>query len=254
MVIPIIPELVLLQKIIADKLLSPKAVFGLFPANSIQDDLYVYQNESREQTLAVFHTLRQQQRKSGGQPNYALADFVAPRATNLSDYLGAFAVTAGGGLDALCNRFEAEQDDYNSIMAKAIADRLAEGLAELLHARARQEWGFGQTENLSPEDLIRERYQGIRPAPGYPACPDHTEKQTLWQLLDVETSAGIQLTETCAMQPASSVSGWYFSHPQARYFAVGKIGKDQVTDYARRKNLTTTEAERWLAPNLHYSP
>ena len=243
----------LLQEIIADKLLSPKAVFGLFPANSIQDDLYVYQSESREQTLAVFHTLRQQQRKSSGKPNYALADFVAPRSANLPDYLGAFAVTAGGGLDALCNRFEAEQDDYNSIMAKAIADRLAEGLAELLHARARREWGFGQTENLSPEDLIRERYQGIRPAPGYPACPDHTEKQTLWELLDVETSAGIQLTESCAMQPASSVSGWYFSHPQARYFAVGKIGKDQVADYAQRKNLTTTEAERWLAPNLHYS-
>ena len=244
----------LLQEIIADKLLSPKAVFGLFPANSIEDDLCVYPNESREQPLAVFHTLRQQQRKSGGKPNYALADFVAPRSANLPDYLGAFAVTAGCGLDALCNRFEAEQDDYNSIMAKAIADRLAEGLAELLHARARQEWGFGQTENLSPEDLIRERYQGIRPAPGYPACPDHTEKQTLWQLLDVETSAGIQLTETCAMQPASSVSGWYFSHPQARYFAVGKIGKDQVTDYARRKNITMAEAERWLAPNLHYSP
>ena len=244
----------LLQEIIADKLLSPKAVFGLFPANSIEDDLCVYPDESREQTLAVFHTLRQQQRKSGGKPNYALADFVAPRSANLPDYLGAFAVTAGCGLDALCQRFEAEQDDYNSIMAKAIADRLAEGLAELLHARARQEWGFGQTENLSPEDLIRERYQGIRPAPGYPACPDHTEKQTLWQLLDVETSAGIQLTESCAMQPASSVSGWYFSHPQSRYFAVGKIGKDQVADYAERKNITMAEAERWLAPNLHYSP
>ncbi len=244
----------LLQEIIADKLLSPKAVFGLFPANSIEDDLYIYQSESRKQTLAVFHTLRQQQRKSGGKPNYALADFVAPRSANLPDYLGAFAVTAGGGLNALCHRFEAEQDDYNSIMAKAIADRLAEGLAELLHARARQEWGFGQTENLSAEDLIRERYQGIRPAPGYPACPDHTEKRTLWQLLEVEASAGIQLTESCAMQPASSVSGWYFSHPQARYFAVGKIGRDQVTDYAQRKNLTTTEAERWLAPNLHYSP
>ena len=244
----------LLQEIIADKLLSPKAVFGLFPANSIEDDLCVYPDESREQPLAVFHTLRQQQRKSGGKPNYALADFVAPRSANLPDFLGAFAVTAGCGLDALCQRFEAEQDDYNSIMAKAIADRLAEGLAELLHARARQEWGFGQTENLSSEDLIRERYQGIRPAPGYPACPDHTEKQTLWQLLDVETSAGIQLTETCAMQPASSVSGWYFSHPQARYFAVGKIGKDQVADYAQRKNIIMAEAERWLAPNLHYSP
>ncbi len=244
----------LLQEIIADKLLSPKAVFGLFPANSIEDDLCVYPNESREQTLAVFHTLRQQQRKSGGKPNYALADFVAPRSANLPDFLGAFAVTAGCGLDALCQRFEAEQDDYNSIMAKAIADRLAEGLAELLHARARQEWGFGQTENLSSGDLIRERYQGIRPAPGYPACPDHTEKQTLWKLLDVETSAGIQLTESYAMQPASSVSGWYFSHPQARYFAVGKIGKDQVADYAQRKNITMSEAERWLAPNLHYSP
>ena len=244
----------LLQEIIDDKLLSPKAVFGLFPANSIRDDLCVYQDESREQTIAVFHTLRQQQRKSGGKPNYALADFVAPQSTNLSDYLGAFAVTAGCGLDALCQRFEAEQDDYNSIMAKAIADRLAEGLAELLHARARKEWGFGQTENLSPEDLIRERYQGIRPAPGYPACPDHTEKRTLWQLLNVEASAGIQLTESCAMQPASSVSGWYFSHPQARYFAVGKIGRDQVADYAQRKNITMAETERWLAPNLHYSP
>ena len=244
----------LLNQIIAEKLLAPKAVFGLFPANSLQDNLHIYPDENRNTPLAVFPTLRQQLHKSDGKPNYALADFVAPRATGTPDYLGTFAVTVGHGVDPLCARFEAEHDDYNSIMVKALADRLAEALAELLHARARREWGFGKHENLSSEDLIRERYQGIRPAPGYPACPDHTEKQTLWRLLNVEKTAGIHLTESCAMWPASSVSGWYFSHPAAKYFAVGKIGKDQAADYANRKGMPLADIEHWLAPNLNYRP
>ncbi|MCS1407869.1 MAG: Methionine synthase [Verrucomicrobia subdivision 3 bacterium] len=244
----------LLREIVENKLLSPKAVYGFFPATSLGDDLYVCNKGNRNATLAIFHTLRQQQDKSDGKPNYALADFVAPRASHLEDYLGAFAVTVGHGVDALCARFETDHDDYNSIMVKAIADRLAEALAELLHARARKNWGFGKTEDLSAEDLIHERYQGIRPAPGYPACPDHTEKRILWDLLKVEESIGIRLTESCAMWPASSVSGWYFSHPSSKYFAVGKINKDQVIDYAERKKQSVADTERWLAPNLNYTP
>jgi 5-methyltetrahydrofolate--homocysteine methyltransferase len=192
--------------------------------------------------------------KPDGQYNLALADYVAPKTTGLKDYLGAFAVTAGIGVEALCARFEKDHDDYNSIMAKALADRLAEAFAEWLHKQTRDEWGYGKDEQLSSEDLIRERYRGIRPAPGYPACPDHTEKRLLFDLLQAEKNTGISLTETYAMLPASSVSGLYFAHPESRYFAVGKIGRDQVLDYHRRKRMDLGVVERWLSPNLNYDP
>jgi len=204
--------------------------------------------------LTTFHTLRQQLEKPKGDANYALADFIAPKSTGLPDYVGGFAVTAGIGVDALCERFEKDHDDYNSIMVKALADRLAEAFAEWLHREARKEWGFGKEETLSNEDLIKERYRGIRPAPGYPACPDHTEKGLLFDLLDAEKSTGIQLTETFAMFPAASVSGLYFAHPQAKYFSVGKIDQDQVKDYATRKQMEVPTVERWLSPNLFYDP
>jgi 5-methyltetrahydrofolate--homocysteine methyltransferase len=204
--------------------------------------------------LTVFHTLRQQMEKRSGQYNQALADFIAPKESGRIDYIGGFAVTAGIGLEELCARFERDLDDYNSIMAKALADRLAEAFAELLHKRVREEWGYGRDENLKPEDLIKERYRGIRPAPGYPAQPDHTEKRLLFDLLQPERSASVHLTETFAMTPASSVSGLYFAHPEAKYFALGKIERDQVEDYARRKGMELREVERWLAPNLNYEP
>jgi 5-methyltetrahydrofolate--homocysteine methyltransferase len=192
--------------------------------------------------------------KQPGHYNYALADFIAPKDTGLKDYLGAFAVTAGIHIDALLEEFRKDHDDYNSIMAKALADRLAEALAELLHQRAREEWGYGKGENLTLEDLLHERYRGIRPAPGYPACPDHTEKRQLFDLLQAEQNVGIELTENSAMHPAASVSGFYFSHPQSRYFAVGKIGRDQVLDYSQRKGMELHTVERWLRPNLNYDP
>ena len=240
----------LLKEILEHRLLTANAVYGLFPANSVGDDIEVYQDESRAKAHTTFHTLRQQIDKAAGQFNYALADFIAPQSTGLADYLGAFAVTAGIGLDALCARFEKDHDDYNSIMAKALADRLAEALAEWLHREVRHAWGYGTQERLSNEDIIKERYRGIRPAPGYPACPDHTEKRILFDLLNAEQSADIHLTETFAMLPASSVSGFYFAHPQAKYFAVGTIDHDQVKDYAARKQMDVAEVERWLAPNL----
>jgi 5-methyltetrahydrofolate--homocysteine methyltransferase len=242
----------LLERIVKNKLLVARGVYGFFPANSVGDDIEVYADQSRTQVRVTFHTLRQQADKPAGQPNYALADFIAPKATGIEDYIGAFAVTSGVGLEALCERFERDHDDYNSIMAKALADRLAEAFAELLHKQARADWGYGLNEKLSYEDLIKERYRGIRPAPGYPACPDHTEKRLLFDLLQAEESVGIHLTETFAMIPASSVSGLYLAHPEARYFAVGKIGRDQVEDYARRKGIELAEAEQWLAPNLNY--
>ena len=204
--------------------------------------------------IATVHTLRQQADKPEAQPDEALADFVAPRETGLADYLGVFAVTAGLGMEPLLEEYARDHDDYGSILLKAVADRLAEGLAEALHREAREEWGYGRGEDLLPEELIRERYRGIRPAPGYPACPDHTEKRTLFGLLGGEARTGIQLTDSFAMFPASSVSGWYLSHPEARYFQVGLIGHDQVQDYARRKGIPLPEAERWLAPNLDYEP
>ena len=246
----------MLAEIVSGKLLRARAVFGLFPANRVAaEDIAIFSDESRAEPLTVIHSLRQQQPKPSGQPNYALADFVAPADAAIQDYMGAFAVTTGIGLDALVTAYEAEHDDYNSIMAKALADRLAEAFAERLHELVRTKyWGYANDETLARDDLIAEKYDGIRPAPGYPACPDHTEKQLLWNMLDVEKNAGITLTESFAMSPAAAVSGWYFSHPQSRYFGVGKIGRDQVADYAERKGMSIADAERWLAANLSYDP
>jgi 5-methyltetrahydrofolate--homocysteine methyltransferase len=243
----------LLHRIVREKLLEARAVMGFFAANSVQEDIEIYADESRH-LLTTFHTLRQQQDKQNQEPCYALADFIAPHESGRMDYLGLFAVTAGLRIESLVTRFEKDHDDYSALLAKALADRLAEGLAELLHKRARIEWGYGRDEHLSYEDLIRERYRGIRPAPGYPALPDHTEKRMLFDLLCVEKTTGITLTENFAMYPAASVSGFYFSHPEAKYFAVGKIGRDQVEDYSRRKGLDLRIVERWLAPNLNYDP
>jgi 5-methyltetrahydrofolate--homocysteine methyltransferase len=244
----------LLRRISDERLLTARAVYGFFPANAVGDDIDVYTDESRHGLLTTFHTLRQQVDKGENEPDQALADFVAPQASGLTDYIGAFAVTSGIGIEPLVERFERDHDDYGSIMTKALADRLAEGLAEVVHERARADWGYGQGESLTTEELIRERYRGIRPAPGYPACPDHTEKRRLFDLLKAEEATGIRLTETFAMYPASSVSGLYFSHPDARYFSVGKIERDQVHDYQRRKGMDLRTVERWLAPNLNYDP
>ncbi|MBA2484790.1 MAG: methionine synthase [Nitrospira sp.] len=242
----------LLEEIIRDELLTARGVYGFFAANSIGDDIELYRNQNRRDVQAIFHTLRQQMGKPADQFNMALADFIAPKESRREDYVGAFAVTAGIGVEALCAKYEKDHDDYNSIMVKALADRLAEAFAEWLHKKVRGEWGYGKTEELTSEELIRERYRGIRPAPGYPACPDHTEKRILFDVLEAEATCGVTLTESFAMWPAASVSGLYFAHPQARYFAVGKINKDQVEDYASRKKLSVNEAERWLAPNLNY--
>lgn len=243
----------MLRQIIDHEWLRAKAVFGLFPANAIgADDIAVYADTQRKEQLAVLRHLRQQRQKAPGQPNFCLSDFVRSEADGL-DYIGAFAVTAGIGIEEHVKRFEAEHDDYRAILLKALADRLAEALTERLHERVRKEfWGYQAEEVLGNQDLIEERYQGIRPAPGYPACPEHTEKATLWELLDVEARIGIRLTESYAMYPAASVSGWYFAHPQAKYFGLGQISKDQVEDYAERKGMSTAEAERWLAPVLNY--
>jgi 5-methyltetrahydrofolate--homocysteine methyltransferase len=230
-------------------------VIGLFPANSVGDDIEVYADESRNRPLATFHFLRQQGTKADDRVNYCLADFVAPKASGVKDYLGCFALTAGGGVDDRIEDYEARHDDYDAIMLKALADRLAEAFAELMHHRVRQEfWGYAPGEALSVDELIDEKYRGIRPAPGYPACPDHTEKGVLFDLLHASANAAITLTESYAMLPAASVSGFYFAHPQSRYFAVGKIGRDQVEDYARRKGLPLAVVERWLASALGYEP
>ena len=243
----------LLDRMVRERLLLARAVFGVFRANAVGDDIELYADEERAEQLAVIHTLRQQMIKPPGRPNLALADFVAPRASGVADYVGAFAVTTGERLDALVASFEAAHDDYNAIMAKALADRLAEAFAERLHERVRREyWAYAPDETLDNAALVREQYQGIRPAPGYPACPDHTEKRILFDLLRAETNAGITLTESFAMLPSAAVSGYYFWHPQAQYFGVGKIERDQVEDYARRKGMDVATAERWLAPNLNY--
>ena len=243
----------MLDEIIQSKSLTAKAVLGIFPANSIGDDIEVYKNESRHATLTIFHTLRQQAAKDAGRENLALADFIAPRNSDRTDYLGCFALTAGIGLDGLVEKYEKDHDDYKSIMAKALADRLAEAFAELLHEKVRREyWGYVKSEKLNNDDLIRAKYQGIRPAPGYPACPDHTEKKFLFELLDATARTGISLTENFAMLPAASVSGFYFAHEQSKYFGVGKINKDQVADYARRKGQSVSTIEKWLQPNLGY--
>jgi 5-methyltetrahydrofolate--homocysteine methyltransferase len=244
----------LLQEIVSNKLLTARAVYGFFPANAVGDDVELYKDEYRNEILTTFHFLRQQMDKGAGESNYCLADFVAPKGSHRSDYIGAFAVSAGFGTEEICKKFERDHDDYNSIMTKALADRLAEAFAEYLHKRAREEWGFGKSENLSSEDLIHEKYRGIRPAAGYPASPDHTEKWILWELLGVEKNAGIKLTESCAMWPGASVSGLYFGHPESKYFGVGKIGRDQVLDYHRRRGMSLQEVERWLGPYLDYEP
>ncbi len=242
----------LLEEIIRGELLTARGVYGFFPANSTGDDIELYRNRDRREVLTTLHTLRQQTEKPADQFNLALADYIAPKESGREDYVGAFVVTAGIGGEALCAKYEKDHDDYNSIMVKALADRLAEAFAEWLHKKARLEWGYGKTEELTNEDMIRERYRGIRPAPGYPACPDHTEKRILFDLLQAESQSGVTLTESFAMLPAAAVSGLYFAHSEAKYFAVGKINRDQVEDYAARKKISVSEVERWLAPNLNY--
>ena len=246
----------MLDRIIGEGWLDANAVFGFFPANSTgDDDLRLFADEQRSRELMKLHHLRQQRKKPDGQAHYCLADFVAPVDAGVQDYVGAFVVSAGHGIDDHVRRFEAAHDDYSSILLKALADRLAEAAAEYLHQRVRREfWAYAGDENLSNEELIAESYRGIRPAPGYPACPDHTEKALLWQLLDVEKSINVSLTESFAMLPTAAVSGFYFAHPEARYFSVGAVGRDQVEAYAVRKGLSVAEAERWLAPNLGYTP
>ncbi len=244
----------LLRRIVDEKLLAARAVYGLFPANAVGDDVEVYADSSSSRVLERFHFLRQQANREGSEPCRSLADFIAPKESGLHDFIGAFAVTGGIGLQELVQKFKSEHDDYNAILAEALADRLAEAFAECLHQRARRDWNYGCAEHLTRAELIQEKYRGIRPAPGYPACPDHTEKGTLWRLLDVEAKTGIRLTESFAMWPGSSVSGLYFAHPQSRYFAVGKIGRDQVEDYHTRKGMSVAEVERWLGPNLNYDP
>jgi len=248
---------VMLRQIIDEKWLTARAVIGIFPANSTQNDsieVYDSAHPDQKQLIALLHHLRQQNRKAAGQPNFCLSDFIQPKGTPAAqDHIGAFAVTAGIGIEAHIARFEAVHDDYSAILLKALADRLAEAFAERMHERVRKEfWGYAAQENLDNQSLIDESYTGIRPAPGYPACPEHTEKRTLWKLLQPEEQAGITLTESCAMYPTAAVSGWYFSHPESRYFGLGQIGKDQVQDYADRKDMPVVEAERWLAPVLNY--
>ena len=244
----------LLDVIIEKKLITARGVYGLFPASAVGDDVELYTDDAREKVLERFHFLRQQSNKEGSEPCRSLSDFIAPKETGLPDHIGAFAVTSGIGLKELCDRFRSQNDDYNAIMAEAIADRLAEAFAECLHKRVRDEWGYGCEEGLSNADLIQEKYRGIRPAAGYPACPDHTEKGQLWRLLDVQANTGMLITESFAMWPGSSVSGLYFAHPESRYFSLGKIDRDQVADYSKRKGMSGGEIERWLGQNLNYDP
>jgi 5-methyltetrahydrofolate--homocysteine methyltransferase len=244
----------LLKRLIKEHSLTARGIYGFFPANADGDDIVVYTDESRTHERCRFPMLRQQWQRPGQTSYLSLADFIAPAGSGIADYLGAFAVSAGFGTQELALAFKQEHDDYNAIMVEALADRLAEAFAEYLHERARRDWGFGQAEQLSKDDLIEEKYRGIRPAAGYPSCPDHTDKGTLWQLLDVEAQAGIRLTESYAMWPGASVSGLYFGHPEARYFAVDRLTRDQVEDYARRKGLPLVEVERWLSSNLGYEP
>jgi 5-methyltetrahydrofolate--homocysteine methyltransferase len=242
----------LLTDLVTNRRLTANGVYGFWPAAADGEDIVLFTDESRGEELARFHMLRQQWQRKGQSEYRSLVDYIAPRDSDREDFLGAFAVTTGLGTAELCAKFDADLDDYNSIMVKALSDRLAEAFAEMLHQRARQDWGFGSDEALSSDDLIAEKYRGIRPAPGYPACPDHTEKRTLFNLLDAEANTGIELTENFAMLPAASVSGLYFAHPAARYFSVDRISKEQVEDYASRKGMTVQEVERWLSPNLGY--
>jgi 5-methyltetrahydrofolate--homocysteine methyltransferase len=241
----------MMTKIIEEKWLTAKARFGLFPVNAVGDDIEIYSDEKRTATLGKWITLRQQLKKSKEQPNIALSDFIAPKAANKIDYMGAFCVTTGFGTEEKAKFFENQNDDYSAIMVKALSDRLAEAFAEYLHHQIRvNHWGYALKEGFSNEELIMEKYQGIRPAPGYPACPDHLEKKTLWELLEVEETIGVSLTESLALWPASSVSGYYFGHPQSRYFGLGKIKEDQLIEYSERKKIPLEEARKWLNPNL----
>jgi 5-methyltetrahydrofolate--homocysteine methyltransferase len=242
----------MLKRIIAEQRYTAKAVIGFWPANSVGDSVEVYADESRTRVLKTFHFLRQQNEKPADQSNHCLADFIAPKDSGRIDYLGGFAVTAGHGVEEFAKEFEAKHDDYSAIMAKALGDRLAEALAELMHKKARDFSGYGKTENLEMKDIIREKYRGIRPAPGYPACPDHQAKPPLFELLGAQATTGIILTESNAMHPASSVSGWYFNHPDSKYFATGKLAKDQIEDLAKRMEIPVADAEKWLAPYLDY--
>jgi 5-methyltetrahydrofolate--homocysteine methyltransferase len=244
----------LLDLMIEKTLITARGVYGFFPANAVGDDVALYKADTRDEEMERFHFLRQQADREGKEPCRSLADFIAPKETGLADHIGAFAVTSGIGLKEVCDRFRADNDDYNAIMAEAIADRLAEAFAECLHKRVRDEWGYGRSETFTPAELIQEKYRGIRPAAGYPACPDHTEKGTLWHLLNVEANTGMRLTESFAMWPGSSVSGLYFAHPESRYFSLGKIDRDQVEDYSQRKGMSVEETERWLGQNLNYDP
>ncbi len=244
----------LLDVVFEKNLITARGVYGFFPANAVGDDIELYTDNSREKVLTRFHFLRQQANREGREPCRSLSDFIAPKETGLADYIGAFAVTSGIGLRELCDQFRAKHDDYNAIMAEAVADRLAEAFAECLHKQVRDEWGYGREEHLSNAEIIQEKYRGIRPAAGYPACPDHTEKGTLWSLLDVQANTGMVITESFAMWPGSSVSGLYLAHPESRYFSLGKIERDQVTDYHQRKGMSLAEVERWLGPNLNYDP
>ncbi len=245
---------VMLDDIIQKNSLTAHGVYGFFPANEQDDDVELYADESRTTTCATLHFLRQQANREGKEPCRSLADFIAPKSTGLPDSIGAFAVTTGHGLKELTDGFKAKHDDYSAIMAEALADRLAEAFAECLHKQVRDQWGYGRTEGLSNAEIIAEKYRGVRPAPGYPACPDHTEKGTIWHLLDVQEHTGMVVTESFAMWPGSSVSGLYFAHPESRFFSLGKIGRDQVQDYQRRKHMTLNDVERWLGPNLNYDP
>jgi len=243
----------LLTKIIDEDLLTANGVLGLFAANSVGDDIEVYSNYERKGLASVLHSIRQQSKKSSSSFNLALADFIAPKDCGMGDYIGAFAVTAGIGIEYVIKQFQNSNDDYNVIMIKALADRLAEAFTELLHEKVRREfWDYAPEENLNNEELIKEKYKGIRPAPGYPSQPDHTEKLALFKLLDVEKNVGITLTENLAMHPAASVCGLYFANPMSKYFNIGKIGKDQVLDYRKRKGLSLQEVEKWLKPYLNY--
>ena len=244
--------LAMLEKMAAEGWTCPKGVAAFWPAARTGDDIELYRSEDRREVRETLRMLRQQTARTN-RPNFCLADFVAPKESSVPDWVGGFCVTAGQGIEETAADFERQNDDYGAIMVKALGDRLAEAFAEWLHEKVRKDyWGYAADEDLSNADLIAERYRGIRPAPGYPACPEHTEKRRLFALLDAERHTGVRLTESCAMTPASAVSGWYFSHPEARYFGVGRIGRDQVEDYAARKGWTVGEAERWLAPNLGY--
>jgi len=242
----------MLKKIVTNKSLKAKAIYGLFPANRKGDDIEVYESEKREKVKATFLTLRQQLQKREGEPNLSIADFIAPKDSKIDDYIGCFCVSTGFGADELSKEYEDKIDDYNSIMVKALADRFAEAYAEYLHKEIRiNKWGYDKNEKLDNKELIKESYKGIRPAPGYPACPDHLEKETIWKLLGVEKAIGVKLTESLAMWPASSVSGYYFANEKSKYFGLGNINEDQLVDYAKRRNIDLETARKWLSPNLN---